>query len=143
MPKKDAEKWKYAKGSSCSGDQTSTQKLALAKPLKQCRKFGSLSSRLSVTEKICLILIHLPLMVRLLRMCHTESTPVNLLFRSLSQNLPTPLLQKVPPHRVLLFICLKAIILTFGLAGAIVKPVVALTDTGMKDLVHGGVHVNE
>jgi hypothetical protein len=51
MPKKDAEKWKYAKGSSCSGDQTSTQKLALAKPLKQSRKFGSLSSRLSVTEK--------------------------------------------------------------------------------------------
>jgi hypothetical protein len=49
--KKATEKWKHAKGSSCSRDQTSAQELALAKPLKQRRKFVSQSSGLSITEK--------------------------------------------------------------------------------------------
>jgi hypothetical protein len=39
------------KGSSCSGDQTSAQELALAKALKPSKKFSSGSSGLSLAEK--------------------------------------------------------------------------------------------
>jgi hypothetical protein len=39
------------KGSSLSGGQTSEQKMALGKPLKQSKKFKAQSSGLSITEK--------------------------------------------------------------------------------------------
>jgi hypothetical protein len=49
--KKATEKRKHIKGSSCSRDETSTQVLALAKPLKPSKKFSSQSSRPSIIEK--------------------------------------------------------------------------------------------
>jgi hypothetical protein len=52
VPNKATEKRKCMKGSSRSGHQTSAQELALAKPLKQSRKFSSQSSGLSIIEKL-------------------------------------------------------------------------------------------
>jgi hypothetical protein len=49
-PKKTTEKRKRVKGPSHSGDQTSEQENALAKPLKQSKKFKLQSSRLSIME---------------------------------------------------------------------------------------------
>jgi hypothetical protein len=49
--KKPFEKRKHVKGPSCSGDQISKQEKALAKPLKQTKKFRSKSSGLSIMEK--------------------------------------------------------------------------------------------
>jgi hypothetical protein len=49
--KKGCKKRRCAKGSSNSGDHTSTQELTLAKPLKPSKKFVSQSSRLSSAEK--------------------------------------------------------------------------------------------
>jgi hypothetical protein len=53
-----------------------------------------------------------------------------------------PLLRKVHPCGVLLFIYIKAVILTFVLACAIVKPMVDLADVGAKDSGRGGAHVD-
>jgi hypothetical protein len=44
-------KWKRAKGSSHSGDQTSEQEWALAKPVNQSKKFKAQSLVLSIKEK--------------------------------------------------------------------------------------------
>jgi hypothetical protein len=44
-------KWKRAKGSSHSGDQTSEQEWALAKPVNQSKKFKVQSLVLSIKEK--------------------------------------------------------------------------------------------
>jgi hypothetical protein len=77
-----------------------------------------------------------------MHLCCVESAPGNLLLRRLSQNLMMPLLRKVHPHGVLLLICLIAVLLTFVLAGAIVKPVVASFNVGAKDSGHGGAHVD-
>jgi hypothetical protein len=51
-PKKTTEKRKHTKGSSHSGGQTSEQEGALAKPMKQSKKFKAQSSGLSITEKV-------------------------------------------------------------------------------------------
>jgi hypothetical protein len=50
-PEKATEKRKHVKGSSRLGDETSTQVLALAKPLKPSKKFSSQSSGHSIIEK--------------------------------------------------------------------------------------------
>jgi hypothetical protein len=50
-PKRASEKWKCKGGSSRSGTQTSTQELALAKPVKASKKFITQSSGLSIAEK--------------------------------------------------------------------------------------------
>jgi hypothetical protein len=50
-PKRASEKWKCRGGSSRSGTQTSTQELALAKPVKASKKFITPSSGLSTAEK--------------------------------------------------------------------------------------------
>jgi hypothetical protein len=56
LPKKTIERKKWKKTSSCSGDKTSEQEKALAKPLNPSKKFsvqrgGAQSSRLSISEK--------------------------------------------------------------------------------------------
>jgi hypothetical protein len=49
--RKALKKWRGARGSSYSGTHTSTQELALAKPVKPSKKFVAQSSRLNVTKK--------------------------------------------------------------------------------------------
>jgi hypothetical protein len=45
--------------------------------------------------------------------------------------------------KLLLFVCLKGVLLTFVHVVVVVKPVLASANSGMKDSGHGGVYVDE
>jgi hypothetical protein len=88
-------------------------------------------------------MLHSPLTKKLFHSSHAESALKNLLLRRLSQNLPMTMLSKVHLCEALLYICPKAVILTFVYAAAVVKPVLASANAGVKDSGHGGARVDE